>query len=215
MGRSRGYVHRVDIRAEATDVWQALIDPAILTRWYVSNARVDAREGGSYWTRLGPKFEREAHIDIYKPPQRLRLLYMPAAELPDTGVVPVDDFLLDRDEAASRSAGSAVTVVRLMGSGIPESREWDAMYIRLRGGWERALLRLKALFERSGETTPKAAEGDIGTTQRSRGQARSRTAAGEDKAIEWPEPARGKKPPPADDFIPWPETTPDKKDKKR
>ena len=202
MGRSRGYVHRVDIRAEATDVWQALIDPAILARWHVPNARVDAREGGSYWTRLGPKFEREAHIDIYRPPQRLRLLYMPSPDLPDTGVVPVDDFLIDKDEAASRAAGCTITVVRLMGSGIPEAHEWDPTYTRLRGGWERALLRLKAMFERSDAVERGADDGDSGATQRNRIRARSKTVEREDKP---------QKPQPKDDFIPWPEPAPDKK----
>ena len=212
MGRSRGYVHRVDIRAEAADVWQALIDPVILARWHVPNARVDAREGGSYWTRLGPKFEREAHIDIYKPPQRLRLLYMPSPDLPDTGVVPVDDFLIDKDAAASRTAGCTVTVVRLIGSGIPEAHEWDPVYTRLRGGWERALLRLKAMFERSGEAEPGTDVGSPGATQRDRIRPRSKTAGREDRTTESPE--SQKKPPkpqPRDDFIPWPEPTPDKK----
>ncbi|HEX4376609.1 MAG TPA: SRPBCC domain-containing protein [Steroidobacteraceae bacterium] len=215
MGRSRGYVHRVDVRAEVTDVWQALVDPTILARWHVPDVRVDPREGGSYWTRLGPRFEREAHIDIFKPPQRLRLLYLPAAELPDSGSVPVDDFLLDRDQEASRATGGPVTVLRLMGSGIPEEREWDPMYIRLRGGWERALLRLKAMFEPGKEAGRSAAGSDTakagGTTQR-RLRARAQPQPREDKTIEWPQPGdSSRKQPPADDFIPWPEPT----DKKR
>ncbi len=214
MGRSRGYVHRVDVHAEVTDVWQAMIDPTILARWHVPDVRVDPREGGSYWMRLGPKFEREAHIDIFKPPQRLRLLYLPAPDLPDTGAVPVDDFLLDPDQAASRTSGGPVTVVRLMGSGIPEEREWDPMYIRLRGGWERALLRLKAMFEPGKEAGRPATGADAGpgaTTQR---RLRSKAQPRQDKMIDWPQPGdatRDRKSPPADDFIPWPDPT----DKKR
>jgi uncharacterized protein YndB with AHSA1/START domain len=211
VGRSRGYVHRVDVRAEVTDVWQAMIDPTILARWHVPDVRVDPREGGAYWMRLGPKFEREAHIDIFKPPQRLRLLYLPAADLPDTGAVPVDDFLLDPDQAASRASGGPVTVVRLMGSGIPEEREWDPMYIRLRGGWERALLRLKAMFEPGKEAGRPAAEKAGATTQR---RLRAKSQPRQDKMIDWPQSgdaAASKKSPPADDLIPWPEPT----DKKR
>ena len=76
---TRGYAHRVDIRAGIDDVWQALIDPARMARWYGPQARVDAREGGSYWIRIDAELVREAHIDVYQPPRRLRLIYMPHA----------------------------------------------------------------------------------------------------------------------------------------
>jgi uncharacterized protein YndB with AHSA1/START domain len=178
---TRGYVHRVDIRAELEDVWKALIDPAILARWYVPNARVDARQNGSYWIRLDPKTVREAHIDVFQPPRRLRLIYMPMTGLSDDGAVLVDDFLIDRDQAASRAAGAGVTILRLMGSGFPDGHEWDLMYVRLRGGWERALMRLKVSFERKDEPSP-----GISVPQ-------TRKPALEDKLLEWPEPTPPKK----------------------
>jgi uncharacterized protein YndB with AHSA1/START domain len=180
--QTRGYVHRVNIRAELDDVWRALIDPAMLARWHAPNARVDAREGGSYWTRLvDSKMAREAHIDVFQPPRRLRLIYMPPPELPDDGAVLVDDFLIDRDEAASRQLAASVAIVRLMGSGVPDDPEWDAMYTRLRGGWERALLRLKVLFEPKRPASPATP-----TPQASKPKP-------EDKLIEWPEPTNKKR----------------------
>jgi uncharacterized protein YndB with AHSA1/START domain len=178
---TRGYVHRVDIRANPEDIWQALIDPAIVVRWHVPQARVTAREGGSYWTQLDAKTTREAHIDVYQPPRRLRLIYMPMAGLPDDGAVLVDDFLLDRDAARSRAAGASVTIVRLMGSGVPDDHEWDAMYVQLRNGWERALMRLKVFFERKRE--PSA---DIPAPQ-------TRKPPPDDRLLEWPEPTPSKK----------------------
>lgn len=182
------------------DVWRALIDPAILAKWYVPNARIDAREGGSYWTRLDAKLEREAHIDIFKPPNRLRLLYMPLTSLPDNGSVLVDDFLLDIDQAASRAAGTNVTIVRLMGSGVPDGREWDAMYMRLRGGWERALMRLKVSFERpQGDQSP-----PVGKSKR------TPKKAPQDDMLAWPEPT--KKSSTEEKFLEWPEPTAPKKD---
>jgi Activator of Hsp90 ATPase homolog 1-like protein len=205
MARPRGYVHRVDIHADVTQVWQALIDPVLLARWHVSDARVDARAGGSFWTRLAPKLEREAHIDVFRPPQRLRLLYMPMAGLPDTGAVPIDDFMLEPDEAATRR-GAPVTVLRLIGSGIPEVREWDPMFIRLRGGWERALLRLKVMYERKPETAAGLA-GAAGQAEAKGGAATTQRAK-----LKSAPPARPiVRPQPVDDFIPWPESTPDKK----
>jgi len=220
--QTRGYVHRVDIRAELEDVWRALIDPAILARWHVPNARVDARVKGSYWTRWDGNLVREAHIDVFQPPRRLRLIYMPLPGLPDDGAVLVDDFLIDRDEAASRHMGANMTIVRLMGSGIPDAREWDSMYVRVRSGWERALLRLKVSFERSDTPAPKRP-----------GAAQARKPPPEDKLLEWPEPTSKSSgensliswpeapPPPTfsdapgksddKDFIKWPEPSPTKK----
>src|SRR5579871_1918766 len=95
-GGTRGYALRVDICAEADRVWRALIDPVALAEWYAPGARVDAREGGVYRARLD-SIEREAHIDVFVPPRRLRLVYMPLPGLPDDGTVLVEDFLLDRD----------------------------------------------------------------------------------------------------------------------
>jgi hypothetical protein len=145
---TRGYAHRVDIRADIADVWQALINPARMMRWYGPQARVDAREGGSYWIRIDADLVREAHIDVYQPPRRLRLIYMQQPGLPADDAVMVDDFLLHSEMAPPGKSG-ALTIVRLLGSGIPEGVAWDPWYLKLRGGWERGLLRLKVLLEPS------------------------------------------------------------------
>ena len=148
---TRGYAQRVDIHVDIDLVWRALVDPATLALWYAPGARIDAREGGLYYARHGiePGIEREAHIDIFRPPRRLRLIYMPLPGLPDAGSVVIEDFLLDRDPAAASTLGvGAVTVLRLMGSGIPETGAWQSTYMALRRGWERALPRLKVLLEK-------------------------------------------------------------------
>jgi uncharacterized protein YndB with AHSA1/START domain len=148
---TRGYAQRVDINVDINVVWQALLDPETVALWYAPGARIDAREGGLYNARHGiePGIEREAHIDVFKPPRRLRLIYMPLPGLPDDGTVVVEDFLLDRDPAAASVQGvAAVTVLRLMGSGIPETAAWQRTYAALRRGWERALPRLKVLLEK-------------------------------------------------------------------
>jgi hypothetical protein len=38
--------------------------------------------------------------------------------------------------------------VRLLGSGIPDTTDWDAQYKRLRTGWQAAMTRLKVFVER-------------------------------------------------------------------
>jgi uncharacterized protein YndB with AHSA1/START domain len=150
--QTRGYAHRVDIRADIAEVWQSLIEPARLARWFAVQARVDAREGGSFRMRFDADFTREAHIDIYQPPRRLRLIYMPMPGLPGDDAVIVDDFLL-HSESAPPESERELTILRVLGSGIPDGQEWNALYLRLRSGWERGLLRLKASLE------PKAAAG--------------------------------------------------------
>jgi hypothetical protein len=222
--QTRGYVHRVDIRAELNDVWQALIDPVLMARWHVPNARVDAREGGSYWTRLDANNVREAHIDVFQPPRRLRLIYMPIASLPDKGAVLVDDFLIDKDESASLAANANITIVRLMGSGIPDDRAWDSMYIRLRNGWERALLRLKVSFERVEDSAVKQHGGGSAARKPKREESllewpesTKKTPSAENPLLAQPapsEPARFNTPTRKfehDDFLKWPDPTPPKK----
>jgi uncharacterized protein YndB with AHSA1/START domain len=159
---TRGYAHRVDIRAGIDDVWQALVDPARMARWYGPQARVDAREGGSYWIRIDAELTREAHIDVYQPPRRLRLIYMPQPGLPASDAVMVDDFLLHSESAPPGKSGQ-LTILRLLGSGIPEGTAWDPWYLRLRGGWERGLLRLKVLLEPS--QSPKKSPGQKPLTE--------------------------------------------------
>jgi len=144
--RTRGYAHRVDLHADIADVWRSLIEPERLARWFAPQTRVDAREGGSYWMQVDASLTREAHIDVYLPPRRLRLIYMPLPDMPAEDSVIVDDFLL-HSEASAAEPGGALTIMRLLGSGIPEGKQWDPLYVRLRNGWERSLLRLKASLE--------------------------------------------------------------------
>ncbi|HUN73102.1 MAG TPA: SRPBCC domain-containing protein [Steroidobacteraceae bacterium] len=137
--RTRGYAHRIDVRAPAPPIWAALTTTGALTQWCAPDAEIDARPGGSFRASVDRVTEFEAHIDVFTPPRRLRLLYLPSPALPPECAM-VDDFVLDE--------GNAGTIVRLLSSGIPGDVEWDEMYLRLRVAWERALSRLKVFVER-------------------------------------------------------------------
>jgi uncharacterized protein YndB with AHSA1/START domain len=139
--RTRGYAHRVDVKAPCEHLWRALTDPVLLALWCAPEAHIDARPGGSYSVRLDRSTERVAHIDVFQPPSRLRLIYMPQSNWPSAEGVVVDDFILQKE--------TECTVVRLLGSGMPEHRSWDAAYAQLRDGWGRALLRLKVTVEKA------------------------------------------------------------------
>ncbi len=70
----------------------------------------------------------------------MRLIYLPASHLPPTEQTIVDDFILEPTETG--------TIIRLLGSGVPGSPDWDTQYRRLRVGWQQAITRLKVFVER-------------------------------------------------------------------
>lgn len=136
----RGYAHRVDIAADVEQVWRALIQPENLAKWCSPGADIRARPGGLFRATVDRVIELEAHIDVYEPARRLRLIYLPCAQLPPAESALIDDFILD--------PAAPGTIVRLLGSGIPSTADWDAQYKRLRLGWQAAMTRLKVFVER-------------------------------------------------------------------
>ncbi|HSY46077.1 MAG TPA: SRPBCC domain-containing protein [Steroidobacteraceae bacterium] len=137
--KERGYAHRVDILAGAALVWRALTDQGQLVRWCAPDAAISPRQGGLFRASVDRVSEFEAHIELFEPPRRLRLMYLPSATLPPAATVHVDDFII---EPAGRG-----TIVRLLGSGVPATPEWDTHYLRLRTSWQQALSRLKVFVE--------------------------------------------------------------------
>jgi uncharacterized protein YndB with AHSA1/START domain len=137
--RVRGYAHRVDIEVGVEAVWQALTDSAQLARWCSPEAQVRGRPGGLFRASVDRVTEFEAHIDVFEPGRRLKLIYLPSPGVPRTASVMTDDFILD--------AVPGGTIVRLLGHGIPADPEWETQYLRLRTGWQQALARLKVLLE--------------------------------------------------------------------
>ena len=138
--RERGYAHRVDIRVDVQQVWRALTETEQLTRWCSPAADISARKGGLFRASVDRVTEFEAHIDVFEPGRRLRLIYLPSPALPRAQTVMVDDFILEPVPGG--------TIVRLLGSGVPATLEWDTQYRRLRTSWQQAIVRLKVLLER-------------------------------------------------------------------
>jgi uncharacterized protein YndB with AHSA1/START domain len=138
--RTRGYALRVDIVGDGARVWRALTDEPCLTRWCAPDARIRPYAGGSFSASVDRVTELEAHIDICEPGRRLRMIFLPSATLPPAESAIVTDFILE-----GRPAG---TILRVLGSGIPGSDDWDAQYQRFRTGWERAMARLKVFVEK-------------------------------------------------------------------
>jgi uncharacterized protein YndB with AHSA1/START domain len=136
----RGYAHRVDVAAEADKVWLALTQVDHLRRWCSPAADIKAKPGGLFRASVDRVIELEAHIDVFDPGRRLRLIYLPSPQLPPSDSPIIDDFILD--------AKAPETIVRLLGSGIPGTPDWEPQYRRLRLGWQAAMTRLKVFVER-------------------------------------------------------------------
>jgi uncharacterized protein YndB with AHSA1/START domain len=138
---TRGYAHLVEVDVPVARVWRALIDPGLIRIWSGQEAEIDPRKGGSY--RIGKRSAsaREAHIDIFEVNRRLRLIYLNNPDWPAADSAVVDDFILDVRK------GDGKTSLRLLGSGIPETAEWDQSYARIRMGWERFMARIKVTVE--------------------------------------------------------------------
>lgn len=135
----RGYAQFVEITTEPALVWSACTEEHWLRKWYALEASVDPRHGGQFRVRTRDGRTREATIDVWEPGRRLRLIYSPDPDmlhLQGEGVGPVcEDLLFD--------AKPGRTVVRVFGSGVPDAREWDPYYSRLRLGWAYWLHELK------------------------------------------------------------------------
>jgi uncharacterized protein YndB with AHSA1/START domain len=138
---TRGYAHLVEVKAPPGRVWRALTDPALIRIWSGAEAEIVPRKGGVF--RLGRRGAgcREAHIDVFDPNRRLRLIYLGGDDFPPSNSAVVDDFLLDSRRTDGMSS------VRLLGSGIPEAAAWDQTYAKFRMGWERWLGRIKMTLE--------------------------------------------------------------------
>jgi uncharacterized protein YndB with AHSA1/START domain len=137
--KTRGFAHRIDIAAPPPRVWTVLCGPTLLPLWLGTDAKIRPQQGGRWEATVAPGFSREATIDVFEPPRRLRLIYLPPADLaPFDGAV-VDDILLDGE--------GPNTIVRLLCSGVPEYIEWNPPYMKMRSSAERALSRLKVLVE--------------------------------------------------------------------
>jgi uncharacterized protein YndB with AHSA1/START domain len=125
----------VEIDVPVSRVWRALTEPGLIKIWSGQEAEIDPRQGGLY--RIG----KRRNIDVFEVNRRLRLIYLNGKNSPPSDSAAVDDFILDTRR------GEGKTSLRLLGSGIPETPEWDRSYASIRMGWERFMGRIKVTLE--------------------------------------------------------------------
>jgi uncharacterized protein YndB with AHSA1/START domain len=143
--RSRGYAVRLEIAAPPALIWSALTESPLITEWSRHAADIDARPSGRFKIKADVDFEREAHIDVFMPPSRLRLIYLPQPELGDIESVIVDDFIID-------GKPGRLTRLSLLGSGFPREFEFADFFQRVHTGWIKALNRMKVGVERRAQS---------------------------------------------------------------
>src|SRR3954465_11372671 len=76
--RIRGYAHRVDIAGDVPAVWRAFTEGVHLVRWGAPDPRLRPQAGGLFRASVDRVTQLEAHIDVYDPNRRLRLIYLPS-----------------------------------------------------------------------------------------------------------------------------------------
>lgn len=141
---TRGYMQAIEVEADPGLAWRAFTEEPWLRRWLALDAVVEPRRAGAWRVRLRDGRLRDATIDVWDPPRRLRLIYFPEPDLARPGEAGgagpvVEDVVFD--------ARPPKTVVRVLGSGVPDAREWDAYHARLRLGWAYWLAALKRELE--------------------------------------------------------------------
>src|SRR5690348_4258312 len=93
--RVRGYAHRVDIEGDVNAVWRAFTESEHLVRWCAPGAQIRAKAGGLFRASVDRVTELDAHIDVFDPGRRLRLIYLPSPALPAADSAIVADFIME------------------------------------------------------------------------------------------------------------------------
>jgi len=135
--------HSVGILASPAEVYQALTDPGVLSRWLVSEAGIDLRPGGPYrWlfgeatgiTTRDPLIASGEFVEIV-PHESVRMRSV--VEGTDTEL----EFRLDawRD-------GTVLTVTH---AGFPGEEDWDDTFRLIDQGWASEIQVLKLYLERA------------------------------------------------------------------
>jgi uncharacterized protein YndB with AHSA1/START domain len=116
------------INKNTQDVFDAFVNPKMLSKWFTTNAKVDLRTGGRY---SNADFDEGEYLEI-KPNQKIKFTWENKNHCPGTVVT----LFFDK-------AGNQRTRVRLIHSKL-ESR----LHVKdMKSGWQWALSNLKLFLE--------------------------------------------------------------------
>lgn len=136
---TRQHTEETLIPAGIKDVWQALTDTEALVKWLGDDIELAPYIGGAYRFTLPDGVEVHGRIDMFIPPQRMRLMQMPAEGEEPFPTGPLTTlFTLSEDDGR--------TSLRVTVSGIPATEEWEEDYNRSQSFWQNALVELTDLL---------------------------------------------------------------------
>lgn len=133
--------HEIRIEAAPEAVWQALVDPAWLSRWYVTAAEIEPAPGGRLRLDWGEEGASEAVIERIEAPVRLHVRHLPWPGAPQ---LVEDEALRERFELAADGGGTRLTLE----NEVPDGEAWDGFWTGTQEGWTGYLQALKKLVER-------------------------------------------------------------------
>lgn len=147
---TRSIVQEIEIDAPIEAVWKAITEAKEITRWLSEEARVTPGVGGNYWVSWGEGQAGDSSIEVWEPGRRLRLRNLPAKK--------AEDPCTQYDEQAAQSttmiqeftieSRGGKTVLRLVDSGIPDSKEWEGFYDGKTRGWDMFFRGLRHYLEK-------------------------------------------------------------------
>jgi uncharacterized protein YndB with AHSA1/START domain len=138
----RTQTHEIVIDAPIEAVWKAIADGEELTRWFVEEASVEPRVGGTITKSWGGEEKSSSTIEVWEPNKKLRVKLAPfdmGAAKPDPAVPMIDEYTIERRDGK--------TVLRLVSSGIPDAPEWDGFYNGTDSGWSSFFRTLRHYLE--------------------------------------------------------------------
>lgn len=130
----------VVIAAPPEAVFRALVDPALMSRWYAGDVRIEARPGGAVRFDWGDDGVVTGAVVAIEPPHRLVLDWRePLGANQAAGAITRIVFALAPEGAGTR--------LRLIHSGFGGGDDWDRLYEGETSGWGDLLEALRRLVE--------------------------------------------------------------------
>ena len=132
---TRHHRQEIEIATDIGDVWHALTDPESIAKWLGARSEFDAFIGGRYEFSFPDGSIQKGRIDVFIPPQRMRLVDAPREGEEPLPTGPITTLIILRDEDSKTRL--SVTV-----SGIPNSEDWQEDFNRSQALWQNAFVEL-------------------------------------------------------------------------
>ncbi len=136
---TRRHRQEVEIAAEIGDVWHALTDAETMGKWLGAEAQFSPYIGGSFDLTFPDGRRQYGRIDVFIPPQRMRLV-----EGPREGEEPLSTGPITSVFALRESDGKTKLTVTV--AGFPDSEDWEEDYNQSQTLWQNAFIELNELL---------------------------------------------------------------------